>query len=161
MTPLPLTVSSVPDKLHILQCLSFSCSCSPFKFSILMLYLFRGQYRMKKKGKLKPPSCLPPPVHFDPTALPPAHVEGHDSDLYPLRGLAMHLAQLQPVVVLLPPQIQHFSRHKHGTWKNKNSRHEIPINQVIVRAQPSRLKQRKYISQCEVFFRGLDPTRSE
>ena len=42
MTPFPRTVSSVPDKLHIRQCLSFNCSCSPFKFSILMLYLIMG-----------------------------------------------------------------------------------------------------------------------
>ena len=35
-TPLPLTVSNVPDRLNILQCLSRSCTVSWPRFSILM-----------------------------------------------------------------------------------------------------------------------------
>ena len=38
-TPLPLTVSSVPERLNILQCLSLSCTRSPLKFSRRILYL--------------------------------------------------------------------------------------------------------------------------
>lgn len=78
-----------------------------------MSYLIVGN----RKSKIEMALFLPPPVYFDPTALPPAHVEGHDGDLYPLGGLTVHLAQLQPVMVLLPPQIQHLSGHKHGTFK--------------------------------------------
>lgn len=110
-TPRPRTVSKVPDKEKMRQCLSRSWTLSSPRFSS------RIQYRHYKRMehllfRFIRFVCNTHPVNRGGWCFATAHIERYDGNAHILGSLLVHITHVKPRMILLLPRLERILTYK-------------------------------------------------